>query len=690
MKRLASKVWARVTAIVLIVILVWICVFNCFGMVFLSEHNALFENRPGAEQDLIVELMQRDLNALQLPFSLSRSVTESGIREMLRSAVDEKYRPDESNFLFTIYKESGEILAGNETVADDGALLIKNQQLLDTTRQWTVIRDFRSEAEVRDFEDSLQKEYPPDRYACDFSWEWRSRDSIRFTGKLVPVLQCRINAALRDPMTVKDRYYYSIGAFRQIARHRIVMIVATPLMVACVFLLLAFLMIGAGRRENSNQIAHPWPDRIPSDLFALLIAAAAVGPQLIMQMPVIRNGLNDADHLFWIVFVALMRIVRTLLAIWLMVSFARRIKTHTLLRNTLILRGWQVLKKCGRYMGENLPDIWRGMLVWTVVSVIEGWFIVTRTDSAVTTIWMAEKALVTIMGAITVINFRKLERGSRSLRSGELDTKVSLSWMFPALKRHGENLNGISDALRSSLRDQMRSEKMQSELITNVSHDIKTPLTSIISYVELLKKDGLDSPHAPEYLEVLDRQSSRLKKLVGDLVEASKAASGSIAVSLENIDGNLLLTQAAGEYAERMEERELDLIYDLCEQPLLIRADPNLLWRVFDNLLNNAQKYAQKGTRIYLSSRITDGRAEIVFRNISDRMLNVSADELRERFVRGDSSRNTEGSGLGLSIARSLTELQGGTFGLSIDGDLFKIVIGFQTGEAETSEEETE
>ena len=223
----------------------------------------------------------------------------------------------------------------------------------------------------------------------------------------------------------------------------------------------------------------------------------------------------------------------------------------------------------------------------------------------------------------------------------------------------------------------MKSERMKTELITNVSHDIKTPLTSIVSYVDLLKKQAMPNDQAREYLEVLDRQSARLKKLTEDLVEASKASTGNLTVDFQRTDVNVLLTQSAGEYQEKLAAKGMDLILTPAPENPAISADGRLLWRVFENLLSNIHKYAQPGTRVYLTCEAGENQVTTTFRNISATPLNISADELMERFVRGDASRNTEGSGLGLSIARSLTQLQHGTFSLTIDGDLFKAALTF-------------
>ena len=235
----------------------------------------------------------------------------------------------------------------------------------------------------------------------------------------------------------------------------------------------------------------------------------------------------------------------------------------------------------------------------------------------------------------------------------------------------------MSNGIQAEVSEKMKSERFRTELITNVSHDIKTPLTSIINYVDLLQKEDIDNEKVREYLDVLDRQSSRLKKLIQDLLEASKASTGSINVELEELDAAVMLSQVAGEYKEKFEKNNLDLIIKNDVMPVMIQADGRHLWRVFDNLMNNINKYAQPGTRVYIDIIPKDSGAIITFKNVSATPLNISSDELKERFVRGDSSRNTEGSGLGLSIAESLMKLMNGTLELTVDGDLFKVTLEF-------------
>jgi len=291
--------------------------------------------------------------------------------------------------------------------------------------------------------------------------------------------------------------------------------------------------------------------------------------------------------------------------------------------------------------------------------------------------WFCEKIILVPAIVLVAINLQKLKEGGRKIAMGDLSYQIDTRYMFWDFKDHGENLNRISEGMTRAVEERLKSERFKTELITNVSHDIKTPLTSIINYVDLIKKENIENEKLKEYIDVLDRQSSRLKKLTEDLIEASKASTGNLQVNMAPTGIGVLFTQAVGEYEERIKNTGLELILDKPAEEVYIMADGRLLWRVFDNLLNNICKYAQPGTRVYLNLEKINGKAVITFRNISRYALNISSDELLERFVRGDRSRNTEGSGLGLSIAKSLTELQKGVLELYIDGDLFKVILKF-------------
>ena len=273
---------------------------------------------------------------------------------------------------------------------------------------------------------------------------------------------------------------------------------------------------------------------------------------------------------------------------------------------------------------------------------------------------------------------KQIEHGLKEIAAGDLDYKIDLTEL------QGEDnlqlagiVNSLGEGMKAAVQEQMKSERLKADLITNVSHDIKTPLTSIINYVDLLKRENIENEKAKDYIRVLDEKSQRLKQLTEDLVEASKISSGNIKLEFMNLNLNELVQQVNGEFAERFEGRNLDLICILQPEPLLIRADSRRIWRVLENLYVNVCKYAMPGTRVYVDAIKKDGKIQLSIKNISENPLNFQADELTERFIRGDVSRSTEGSGLGLSIAKNLTVLQHGSFNIYLDGDLFKVTITF-------------
>lgn len=292
-------------------------------------------------------------------------------------------------------------------------------------------------------------------------------------------------------------------------------------------------------------------------------------------------------------------------------------------------------------------------------------------------IWLLFKLIGIPLAFTLLVQMKRLQDGSRQMAGGDLENKIDTHHMFSEFRKHGEYLNQIRDGISIALEERLKSERFKTELITNVSHDIKTPLTSLINYVDLLQKKDITEKDRNEYLSVLERQAARLKKLIEDLIDASKASTGNLVVNMEACNIQILLTQTIGEFEEKLQSSQLDLMIQEPDTPVTIQADNRHLWRIFDNLMNNICKYAQPGTRVYINLETEDNTVHIIFRNISRYALNFSGEDLMERFVRGDVSRNTEGNGLGLSIARSLAESMKGTLDIFIDGDLFKVVVSF-------------
>lgn len=268
--------------------------------------------------------------------------------------------------------------------------------------------------------------------------------------------------------------------------------------------------------------------------------------------------------------------------------------------------------------------------------------------------------------------------GLARIASGELDFKIDEKELIGDNKEMAEAVNHVGDGLQNAVKETLKSERLKADLITNVSHDIKTPLTSIINYVDLLKRENIQDPKIKGYIDILDSKSQRLKQLTEDLVEASKISSGNVVLDMQPIRFGELVWQTNGEFEEKFRARGLEIVCKIPEEPMIIMADGRRMWRVVENLYNNVAKYAMPDTRVYVEVRKIGCRIVFEIKNISERPLNIKAEELTERFIRGDVSRSTEGSGLGLSIAQNLVRLQQGTFDIYLDGDLFKVTITFE------------
>ena len=459
-------------------------------------------------------------------------------------------------------------------------------------------------------------------------------------------------------------------------RYAIFAILAVCVVLA--ILCIVFLLCGAGHREGQESIAGGPFTKLPFDLFTagvwlLLLFCMYFYEEFSFQSSVLsRTGGMSA-----------LLLTGCLLLVGWCVSFAVRFKLGDWWKHTLL---WQILRlvwigvrtvcRWLRTLLRNIPLVWKTLFVFVVICVIEFlWWGYFRHDTDVFLFGMLIEKLVLLSVLLWIaLSLRKLQKGGAALAAGEFSSQIDTNGLLWDFKRHGENLNSIAGGMAKAVEARTRSERMKTELITNVSHDIKTPLTSIINYVDLLNRET-DQNQRQEYLEVLQRQTHRLKKLTEDLVEVSKASTGNLEVHLAQHDGKELLQQAAGEYSERLEAAGIEPVLQLPEEEVSVLADGALMWRVLDNLFSNVCKYAQPGTRFYLEVRPLGDCVIFDFKNISREPLNVTAEELRERFVRGDNARTGEGSGLGLSIAESLVRLQHGDFHLSVDGDLFKASV---------------
>lgn len=518
-----------------------------------------------------------------------------------------------------------------------------------------------------------------------------------------------ITICVKENLVKKDAFYYVGELFDTLKGKQTIFFFYTILSLVVAIALLIFIMCSAGHKANIEGIYISKFDKFPIDILIAiwggLTTLLAWGFVAFVDLAFYEMVTYNYDPQFWSIvpFLAGLLVLAVvldaiLLAILLMTS-AVRLKTGTYIKSSLIyivLSFVCVILKKGssktiRFCRKTLHLTWNFLrsipLVWkTVLSVVSILFVEFVILGAIDwgyfwpTVWIIN-AVIGAFAIVVAILLKRIKKGTEEIAKGNVYKKIDTKYMFLDIKDHAININNINDGIAKAVEERMKSERFKTELITNVSHDIKTPLTSIINYVDLLEKEEIENETAKEYIDVLSRQSARLKKLIDDLLEASKASTGNVNVNLTKLELGILLSQALGEYDEKFSNSNLQVVLNKTDDLLLVMADNRHIWRVFDNILNNISKYAQPKTRVYIDAKRNGKMAEISFRNISKDALNISGDELMERFVRGDSSRNTEGSGLGLSIAKSLTEVQKGKLKIEIDGDLFKVQLTFPLSE---------
>ena len=472
-----------------------------------------------------------------------------------------------------------------------------------------------------------------------------------------------------DLLQVETAPTYSYLLLSWLTEHTGLTVTLTVLAALLSLFFFCFSMASAGHWAGHEGIHLTWLDKIPADVWLIvLLCTFFIGWEAFYY---------EWGRVFFCA--ALVPLVLLFLC-----AFAAQCKAGTVLRGALIGRIarflWRIVRAIFRALLHTLarlPLVWKTALVGLVIAGAEFLLYINDFYRVRYGVFLMMKIIELLAVLYIAVSLRTLQKGGEKLARGDFSSPIDTRYLIGDFKRYGQELNDVQGGLEQAVQEQMKAEHLKTELITNVSHDIKTPLTSIVNYVDLLKKEDMPSPAAREYIAVLDRQSHRLKKLTEDLVEASKASSGALNVELQPTDVNVLLSQIEGEYQERLAACHLTLVTQPPAPGTMIQADSRLLSRVMDNLVSNVCKYALENTRVYVTAAVRDGQAVISFKNVSRDELNISPDELMERFVRGDASRHSEGSGLGLSIARSLVQLQGGTFALSIDADLFRADIVF-------------
>ena len=721
MKQLQSKLWVKITALFLLSILSVALFFSALGIAYLVDQGG-YVNPEGFVKDHIASnAFFSDMTAAA-DYYTAFLQKQSGDGYTNLENFEQKFSRENSNFFFTVQDDTGKTVF--ESPDQDEAYQYTRSQEQYLSYNWrNVVEEdhvFSSEEAFEEYVNSLNRQnfnvdsayittYEQEDSAEDVSGaqtEERSPEPAQENSPTETTVETTaddhpadlpgskvhayisyqrfdyahvtITGYIRQTLAAKDRIYFEAYYTNLLVENRNTLIWLTAVLFVLCLALVIFLLCAAGHKEGVEGIHLNWVDRIPLDLYLAL--ALAIGSCVLM----LGIDATGVDFVPAVILLAILLALAVLLVMSVLMTLSTRFKSGAFWKNTLVYRCLCLLFRMGKglkdglsYCAKHLHLYWQAGLIFAGVTLLEFLVVAAFGSESICVIWFLAKLVETPLLVLILISLQKLKAGGEALAEGNLNASVDLRHMYGVLKHHGENLNSIAQGMQKAVQQQLKSERFRTDLITNVSHDIKTPLTSIVNYVDLLKKEDVQPEKAKEYIAVLDRQSARLKKLTEDLVEASKASSGTLPVHLEAVDVNVLLSQVSGEYQSRFELCKLEPIVKLSSKDPQILADGKLLWRVFDNLLSNICKYAMPGTRVYFTSEVQDGRVSISFKNISNYPLDITADELLERFVRGDSSRSTEGSGLGLSIAQSLTSLQKGTFDLVVDGDLFKANLSF-------------
>ena len=675
MKQLLPKFWAKFVAGLLFVVMTVVLVVSAAGVFICAVSNAYLDGGTQLREAVLRTMAANKSWDAQMYYEISERMRLDGSDGA--TGLEEEFSPERTNYFFKITDGDGNELLNSYTDEYQYCASSSFSVELESSEKDIVSRDYYTNAERETDLEELRAAY---HVTTVKETERIDPDGQTVYHLYLEYFECVegtfiLTSYIRSDLTkVRDDISYAVQSAGRLVELRSVLIATGAVSLVLAIVLLVFLLSSAGHKEGEEEIHLTWFDRIPLDLLlVILVFLAVITVRLI-------DAFSEAVGALLVLAAAATAIWAVLLLLLLM-STAARIKAGTTWKNNVLYRLLVQLKKfllwlwrgIG-YLVRSLPLYWKAGVFWAALSLFELIFIV---SGGFAEFWFIEKLVLTAALILIVISMRRLQEGAKRIAAGEVDYTIDLTHMIGDFKAHGEDLNRIRDGLQAAVDERVKSERMKAELITNVSHDIKTPLTSIVNYVDLLKKEELGSDTAREYVAVLERQAQRLKKLTEDVVEASKASTGSIPVHLERTDLNVLLSQAAGEYADRFAEQRLELRTASAQEQTYVTADGRLLWRVFSNLMSNVGKYALEGTRVYLSTEVQHGRAVVSLKNISRYPLNVSGEELVERFVRGDKSRASEGSGLGLSIARSLTELQGGVFDIVVDGDLFKVTLSF-------------
>lgn len=495
-----------------------------------------------------------------------------------------------------------------------------------------------------------------------------------------------------------DAFYHAYQIYTQVVPNVSRIFTLIAILVLCWLVLCIHMTITAGIAYDEagekiyylNRFDHIWTEIFV--LFSIVaIYIGILGYRLIMNVaetagvvPTEVMGIQLTRLYHYSVFVAY-GIYVSAAACLFWYSLVRRIKCWNVWKDSFLYWIWNSLSRLARFVLRHRSVAVNTMLPYNLFlfTNLIGLFAAYQMKERIALTAAIIIALILLDGIVGVLLFKRsaeqneIVDGINRIRDGEVDFKLDTESLHGSSRELADAVNNIGEGIRKAVRTSMKDEQLKTDLITNVSHDIKTPLTSIINYVDLLKRLKIEDEPAKGYIDILDNKAHRLKQLTDDLVEASKISSGNIELEREKLNLTELIHQSLGEFSEKLEEQRLQVIFSAGDEPAYIFADSRRMWRVAENIFNNICKYAMEGTRVYIDLENKEEKIEVSIKNISKQQMNISPDELTERFIRGDSSRSTEGSGLGLSITKSLIQAQGGSFEIFLDGDLFKIMMEF-------------
>lgn len=586
------------------------------------------------------------------------------------ASVNSGIEEGDSNYYYLYADLKSKKIYTNKKEYSNPAELEENIKKMKKLGKYVVVRPKLSE-----FESNLTNEDA-------LTW----RDDIKYSGPQTEDFV--FVSAVGTSYPIQDSFYAENQLFEKYASSGTVIAVLGMIAFGMLIVCLVWLTIVAGRSNRDDELHLNWFDAWKTEVAATVVIVLWLIPVLLSGSILSLTDLfmdlnNDLATLYgyynyvmnsipYVIGGGILAAYTCLMFLVGYLSLVRRLKAGTMWKNSVL----HMIVQFVHQVSINIGSVWKVVIIFGGLFLIHGAAQISG-HSVLFVILLPIDIVAFVYLVYQTIGKKKIKQGISQIAHGEIDYKIDTTGLSGEQKEVAELVNVIGTGLNKAVEKSVKNERLKTDLITNVSHDIKTPLTSIINYVELLKQENFEDPKIRRYIEVLEQKSQRLKTLTEDVVEASKVSSGNISLDMMNLNLVEMIQQTSGEFQEKFAARNLEEVLNLPEEEAMICVDGRRTWRVLENIYNNAAKYAMEGSRIYADLTVLEDQVLFTLKNVSAYPLNISADELTERFIRGDISRSTEGSGLGLSIAKTLTEMQKGQFELYLDGDLFKVTIRF-------------